>query len=323
MKKRRKKRLKAAAISVSLSAYLVCSYFVFQPWISRASSASAASTSVTTFLERHQEAQNEASAGEDPEIQITPYAALLDAMRQYNTQIYAEKQSGLCDPFSVSTEALDLSAYGVENGIIGVLSIPSMDTELPIYSGASYENLDKGAAVLTQTSFPIGGESTNCVIAAHRGWRGEDYLRDIELVKIGDTITVTNFWETLEYRVTDIRIIAPNDIAQVLIQPGRDMLSIFTCHPYAASNPDRYLVVCDRTASSAAQEQPEQSVVNAKSATVPLPAASSVTVYVDGADFISSETQIRIIAIVPWLGIGISVLLFLSILILMLRYRQQ
>jgi sortase A len=59
-------------------------------------------------------------------------------------------------------------------------------------------------------------------------------------------VYVTTLWETLTYRVTEIRIIEPNDIDQILIQDGRDMLTLLTCHPYASGGRYRYVVYCER-----------------------------------------------------------------------------
>ena len=57
---------------------------------------------------------------------------------------------------------------------------------------------------------------------------------------------ITNYWGTLHYTVTEIKIIRPNEISQVLIQPGRDLLTVFTCHPYASGGKYRYLLICER-----------------------------------------------------------------------------
>jgi sortase A len=65
--------------------------------------------------------------------------------------------------------------------------------------------MSKGAAHLSQTSLPIGGENTNCVIAAHRGFWKAAMFRDIEKLQIGDRITVTNPWATLIYEVTETK----------------------------------------------------------------------------------------------------------------------
>lgn len=176
-----------------------------------------------------------------------PYAELLEAMEAYNESIFADKQDGLCDPWSYQAPVFDLAEYGIEDGIVGILSIPKMDLELPIYLGATTEHLAGGAAQLSQTSMPIGSENTNCVLAGHRGWYGALFFRHIELLEIGDEIMITNLWETLTYTVSEIRVIEPSDIASVLIQPGRDLMTLLTCHPYGSGGRYRYLVFCERT----------------------------------------------------------------------------
>ena len=118
--------------------------------------------------------------------------------------------------------------------------------ELPLYIGASDEHLARGAAILGQTSIPIGETDTNSVIAGHRGYQGAPYFRDIEKLEMGDTISITNPWETLEYEVTGIDVISPFDTDAVLIQDGRDMMTLVTCHPYRSGGKYRYIVYCTR-----------------------------------------------------------------------------
>ena len=62
--------------------------------------------------------------------------------------------------------------------------------------------------------------------------------------------TVTNLWETLTYRVTKIRIITPTDSDSILIRPGRDMLTLLTCHPYVSGGKQRLVVYCERVEDS-------------------------------------------------------------------------
>ena len=103
----------------------------------------------------------------------------------------------------------------------------------------------QGGALLGQTSMPLGGENTNTVIAAHRGYYGAEMLRNVQQIQIGDKITMTTPWDTLVYRVCELKIIQPDDINAVLIQPGRDLLTLTTCHPYT-QNTQRYLVIAER-----------------------------------------------------------------------------
>ena len=175
------------------------------------------------------------------------YPELLADLQAYNQRIYAEKQSGLVDLEACEVPAADLTAYGVEDEIIGVLEIPTMQLTMPVYLGASDNHLAAGAAVLGNTSAPIGGDDTNCVIAGHRGWKGADYFRHIDKLAVGDTVTLTNLWEILTYTVVDIRIIQPHEVDMVKIQQGRDLLTLITCHPYASGGRQRYVVYCERT----------------------------------------------------------------------------
>lgn len=181
--------------------------------------------------------------------QETPraHAELYEAMREYNEMIYEEKQKGLSDPWAYEAAGIDLSVYGFEDGVVAVLSIPAIELEMPVYLGASYDNMAAGAAVLGQTSLPIGGENTNCVIAGHRGWNGAAYFLNIDKLQVGDEVQLINLWETLDYTVAEIRIIEPTDIKQVLIQEGRELLTLMSCHPYASGGRYRYLVFCERT----------------------------------------------------------------------------
>ena len=171
---------------------------------------------------------------------------LLAALQEYNRQIYAEKQCNLVDLEACEEPAADLTAYGIADEIIGVLEVPAMELTMPVYLGASDAHLAAGAAVLGNTSAPIGGNSTNCVIAGHRGWRGADYFRHIDKLAIGDTVKLTNLWETLTYTVADIQIIQPHEVDKIKIQQDRDLLTLLTCHPYASGGRERYVVYCEK-----------------------------------------------------------------------------
>ena len=186
------------------------------------------------------------SITEPTEVPVIPCPELRQAMQEYNKSIFANGQAALCDPWSYQATVFDLAEYGIEDGVVGILSIPKMNLELPIYLGATSEHLSSGAAQLSQTSMPIGGTNTNCVLAGHRGWYGSLFFRHIELLEIGDEVMITNLWETLNYTVSEITVIEPNDIDKILIQPDRDLVTLLTCHPYGSGGRYRYVVYCAR-----------------------------------------------------------------------------
>ena len=70
------------------------------------------------------------------------------------------------------------------------------------------------------------------------------YLPD----KISDIIKLQNYWYTMEYRVVSTKIVDPDAVKSILIQPGKDTLTLYTCHPYGI-NSQRYLVYCERVTS--------------------------------------------------------------------------
>ena len=208
-------------------------YVMLWPVVTGNRLQSSAATAVQEFLADRDEPKQQ-------------YPELLADLQAYNQRIYAEKQSGLVDLEACEEPAADLTTYGIEDEIIGVLEIPAMELTMPVYLGASDAHLAAGAAVLGNTSAPIGGDNTNCVIAGHRGWRGADYFRHIDRLQVGDTVTLTNLWETLTYTVADIQIIQPHEVDKIKIQPNRDLLTLLTCHPYASGGRERYVVYCER-----------------------------------------------------------------------------
>lgn len=169
---------------------------------------------------------------------------LKQAFIDYNQMLYEEGQN-IVDTFSYQVEEFNLREYGYSENIVAYIDVPKMNITLPIYLGATDTNLNKGAALLSKTSIPIGGINSNSVIAAHRGLISSDMFRNIQKLKIGDDIKITNQWEELTYKVCDIKIIDSDDIDSILIQENRDLITLITCHPYR-ENYQRYVVYAER-----------------------------------------------------------------------------
>ena len=182
------------------------------------------------------------------------YPELWADMVRYNETIYTQGQTGLSCEYDYQKPSFRLSDYGIGDEVFGVISIPVMELEMPIFLGATEQHMADGAAHLSQTSLPIGGENTNCIIAGHRGYNGASYFRYIDKLKVGDAVYITNLWERLTYQVCEIKIIAPHDVTEILIQPGRELLTLLTCHPYASGGRQRYVVYCERVESPEAQK---------------------------------------------------------------------
>lgn len=223
---------------------------MLQPTVSQYLAARQSTKSVQKFVQAAEAAAPAVAETTDNAEPARVYPELYDALQAYNAQIFAEGQSGLKDPFAYETPAFDLTGYGLPDDMIAALWIPRLNLDLPVYLGASTSNMARGGALLGQTSMPLGGSNTNTVIAAHRGYYGAEMLRNVQQIQLGDKIALTTPWDTLVYRVCELKIIQPDDINAVLIQPGRDLLTLTTCHPYT-QNTQRYLVIAEHDPDAA------------------------------------------------------------------------
>ncbi len=171
---------------------------------------------------------------------------LYQAMIAYNEALYKSGQSEISDAWTFKQEEFKLNGYDYKNNAVATITIPKMELEMPIYLGATKENMSRGIVNLGNTSLPIGGKNTNCVLAGHRGYRGAPFFRNIEDLQAGDEIIISNYWEQLKYNVFEIKVIYPTESEQILIQDGKDMVTLITCHPYR-NNYQRYVVYCRRS----------------------------------------------------------------------------
>lgn len=202
---------------------------------------------VTPVLQTEESAREENGSIEAAPLEKTrEHKALWDAMVSYNQKLYETKQAETANSGVFAYTPFNLMDYDLENEVFGVISIPKLELEMPILLGASDANMAAGAAVLNQTSIPIGGINTNCVLGGHRGYQGASYFLHVPELEPGDEVIITNLWETLTYVVTGSDIIDPHDVDKILIHEGKDMITLMTCHPYASGGKYRYLIYCER-----------------------------------------------------------------------------
>ena len=188
------------------------------------------------------------------EEELRQYQQLWDAVTAYNESIYAEGQSGLSTSYAYQVPSFTLADFGLTDEKFGVIQIPKLDLEMPLFLGATDAHMADGAAILSETSIPIGGANTNAVIAGHRGYGGASYFRYITDLTVGDEVIITNLWDTLTYTVVETKIIDPHEVEEILILPGKDMITLLTCHPYASGGRQRYLIYCERVTETKGME---------------------------------------------------------------------
>ena len=127
------------------------------------------------------------------------------------------------------------------DGIMGYVQIPKIGIKLPIFHGTSDEVLQIGAGHLEGSSLPIGGESTHSVLSAHRGLPSASLFTDLDLMKEGDHFYINVLDETLAYEVDQILTVEPEDTTALVVEDGKDLVTLLTCTPYGV-NTQRLLV---------------------------------------------------------------------------------
>lgn len=133
-----------------------------------------------------------------------------------------------------------------DSGIMGYVEIPKIDVLLPIYHGVGSDILTKGIGHLPETSLPVGGESTHCVLAGHSGMSNARLFTDLTKLTEGDEFIIHVYNRNLYYTIDQIKKVAPTDTTDLQIVDGEDYVTLVTCVPVGV-NSHRLLVRGTRT----------------------------------------------------------------------------
>ena len=164
--------------------------------------------------------------------------AMIKQAEEYNTEL-AELREPLVNYDDVPGYDDLLNIMG--SGVMGYITIDKIKVELPIYHGVSPEVLNVAVGHLPGSSLPVGGKGTHCVLSAHRGLPSAKLFTDLDELQVGDTFTVTVFDRVIGYEVDQIRIVLPDEVDDLAIDPDEDYCTLFTCTPYGI-NSHRLLV---------------------------------------------------------------------------------
>ena len=121
--------------------------------------------------------------------------------------------------------------------VLALLSIPSLDLEVPLYDGASELHLNLGIARIEGTANP--GDDGNLGIAGHR----DGYFRVLQDIKFGDELILTTMDGVMTYTVDELKIVDPSAV-EVLNDRGRASITLVTCYPFyfVGHAPERFIV---------------------------------------------------------------------------------
>lgn len=174
------------------------------------------------------------------------FAADLNKLREdslaYNHSLI--NNQGTVDTSDYSSAALDMWKYGLPN-YYGYISAPSIGLRLPICLGANESVMSYSAAHLCNTSLPLNEKDTNVALAGHTGAVNQVFFDNIINLEKGSTVSITNYWETINYEVIGSKVVVPTDSNDVYIKDGRQLLTLITCITQNGVT-NRYIVICEK-----------------------------------------------------------------------------
>jgi sortase A len=138
----------------------------------------------------------------------------------------------------IAAYAESLSTPGVPEGL---LRIPSLRLEVPIYAGDNELNLNRGAGHIEGTAELFG--DGNVGIAGHR----DGFFRVLKDITIDQDVFLDVAGRSLRYRVVDISVVARWD-RRVLDSTAVPSITLVTCYPFyfVGSAPERFIVRAER-----------------------------------------------------------------------------
>lgn len=177
------------------------------------------------------------------------YAQMLDDAHAYNSKVAAlagvQPTDGGIDVSGISAETLRQEYNGLLNlngdGMMGYLTIPSLDVTMPIYHTVEEPVLQVGAGHVETSSLPVGGPSTHSVLSGHRGLPSAKLFTELDKLAAGDQFYIRVLNETFAYEVDSILTVLPHETESLAIAEGEDLCTLVTCTPYAI-NSHRLLV---------------------------------------------------------------------------------
>lgn len=128
----------------------------------------------------------------------------------------------------------------LQEGVIGIIEIPSLDIKYPVFEGAGSVQLNEGIGHVTNTTELCG--KGNCVLAGHNGSRRGVYFTYLCNIEAGAKVLLTNRKkEKHEYTVKEMKVVNPYD-EWVTEQTEGESLTLFTCAEHGTK---RFVVKCE------------------------------------------------------------------------------
>lgn len=136
-------------------------------------------------------------------------------------------------------EAVDESTFEpVDGEVVGLLSLPKIESELAIVEGTDPDELAKGVGHYKGSFYP--GEGGQIVLSGHR----DTVFKRVGELELGDELVMKMPYEEASYEIVNTKIVDADDTSIITLQDQEEELILTTCYPfgYVGDAPERYII---------------------------------------------------------------------------------
>ncbi|MEM1113822.1 MAG: class D sortase [Pseudomonadota bacterium] len=121
--------------------------------------------------------------------------------------------------------------------VLGVLEVPAIGLEVPVYSTSTDLTMDRGAGIINGMSYPH--EPGNIGISGHR----DGYFRVLKDVEIGDKLVLDTLEGDKLFTVDSTQVVEITD-TRLLQDTDDQTVTLVTCYPFyfVGHAPQRFIV---------------------------------------------------------------------------------
>lgn len=185
----------------------------------------------------------------------TDYSKLIESAQKYNDSL---ADTVFHTPNDAEYERYMSLLNVAGTGVMGRISIPKINVELPVYHDVTEDVLQIGVGHVPGTSLPVASKSSHVVISGHTGLALSAIFTELTELEIGDTFQISVLNNTLLYEVDEIVTMLPDDMGDFNIEPNREYCTLITCTPLGI-NDHRLLVRGHRVETQETAEKAPES----------------------------------------------------------------
>lgn len=121
---------------------------------------------------------------------------------------------------------------------VGILTIPSINADLPIIEGTDADELEKGVGHYGSSAYPQ--EKRQIILSGHR----DTVFRRMGELQVGDQFIVKLPYGEFKYEFMDAKIVDADDTSVIKNTYPQEELLLTTCYPfsYLGNAPQRYVI---------------------------------------------------------------------------------